>query len=95
MGVHVRYADPPLAVHVGYKSRHVIKTDVTFVTVKTVEDFTGRLTVTTLPMGGVVPHQNPLHKLRDRDRPTQHTKGQGPGLVNVLWAGTTKHEDFS
>ena len=24
----------------------------------------------TLPMGGVVPHQNPLHKLRDRDRRT-------------------------
>ena len=22
----------------------------------------------TLPMGGVVPHQNPLRKLRDRDR---------------------------
>ena len=27
----------------------------------------------TLPMGGVVPHQNPVHKLRDRDRRSQHT----------------------
>ena len=38
----------------------------------------------TLPMGGVVPHQNPLHKLRDRDRRSQHIKWGGGARVSPV-----------
>ena len=45
----------------------------------------------TLPMGGVVPHQNPLHKLRNRDRPSTLNGGEELGylplVVHQNWGG--------